>query len=363
MSNKSSVKGKVSGTRPKVVSSVPSTSTGTSTRTRSLSPSDGSDAESNPSSYAQASQNTRASSKKALDPSSRKKVSNPKDKVRNGNTMSSESEESGESSCDSCSTKSLPGGRNPMIQCDRCMLWFCLQCADMSQGVFDTLTEFKDLIWCCSQCKSKALSAVKADWDIESRCNMYFEQVTRRIDTLEASLQQKADRKDIHPLVKTSVEEVLNQEKRRNNVVAFNLEEAGISTNLKQEREQADLNSFLEVCNNICVKAVSPGDLKSVTRLGKKLTDKPRPLLVEFADHDLKREVMKNLPKLAECEEKLKRVRVKHDMSKGEREEAKRLYEQAKEQEAKCKQDGGKFLYRVRGPPWAMNIVKIPLKN
>ena len=346
MSNNKSTprtRGKASGSSVVIETSPSSTGTRSSTSRQDSSIS-----------YAQAS--TASASNQVPNPvTGKKKV--PKDKVRDPDQATESS-----STCGSCASTVLPG--YPMIQCDRCELWFCLKCADMPKGVFDTLASFQDLMWCCPQCKSKALSAVKADWDIESRCNQYFAQVTHRIDAIEASIQQKADRRDILPLVKSSVEEVLNREKRKNNVVVFNMEEAKISSNLKEERVQADLNSFLEVCNNICVRAVSPNDLQSVIRLGKKVDDKTRPLLVEFVNHDMKHEVMKNLPKLAEVsDENLKRVRVKHDMSKSEREEAKRLYEQAKEQESKAKQDGGNFIYRVRGPPWAMKIVKFPQKN
>ena len=43
-------------------------------------------------------------------------------------------------------------------------------------------------------------------------------------------------------------------------------------------------------------------------------------------------------------------------MTKLEREEGKQMYEKAKEM---SNQSQGKYLYRVRGPPWSRKIVKL----
>jgi hypothetical protein len=51
-------------------------------------------------------------------------------------------------------------------------------------------------------------------------------------------------------------------------------------------------------------------------------------------------------------------VRIGNDLTRTEREEEKKLYEKSKKlQEA----DSGEHRYRVRGPPWARKIVKVPL--
>ena len=66
-------------------------------------------------------------------------------------------------------------------------------------------------------------------------------------------------------------------------------------------------------------------DIKSIASLGKK-ADHPRPLLVELSDGSLKGMIFKNLPKLANHpEESFRKIRMKHDMTKDERERAKLL--------------------------------------
>ena len=55
--------------------------------------------------------------------------------------------------------------------------------------------------------------------------------------------------------------------------------------------------------------------------------------------------------------DKFKNIKIDHDKTKQEREESKKLYEEAKRQEAADK--SGEYLYRVRGPPWERKIRKI----
>ena len=70
---------------------------------------------------------------------------------------------------------------------------------------------------------------------------------------------------------------------------------------------------------------------------------------------------MESLYKLPHAQ-KFKVVNVSHDMTKSEREECKRLVNDAK---ATSEQDGssGEFLYRVQGNPGQMRVVKIKVRN
>jgi len=66
---------------------------------------------------------------------------------------------------------------------------------------------------------------------------------------------------------------------------------------------------------------------------------------------------MENLYRLKHAEEKFKRVVIAHDMTKMERRECKRLVEEAKSLAAEDR--SGEYLYRVRGPPGDMRVLKI----
>jgi len=84
-----------------------------------------------------------------------------------------------------------------------------------------------------------------------------------------------------------------------------------------------------------------------------------RPLIVQFASYTSKNLIMESLYKLKHAAQKLRNVIVAHDMTKLEREECRRLVEEAKAKEEE--DDSGKYLYRVRGPPGGLKIVKIRL--
>ena len=76
-----------------------------------------------------------------------------------------------------------------------------------------------------------------------------------------------------------------------------------------------------------------------------------RPLLISLTE-TVKPKVMKNLYKLVDADESFKRMSVKHDMTREERQKDKALREQA-----------GNFRYVVRGLPWEIQISKTKVQQ
>ena len=66
---------------------------------------------------------------------------------------------------------------------------------------------------------------------------------------------------------------------------------------------------------------------------------------------------MNNLYKLKNLEEKFKNLSIAHDMTKQERKECKDLVEEAKKQSAEDTTEN--YIYRARGAPGAMQIVRL----
>ena len=98
-------------------------------------------------------------------------------------------------------------------------------------------------------------------------------------------------------------------------------------------------------------------EIVKMTRLGNRATGTKRPMLVQFKSRAIKNEVMESLWKLKKAEPKHKALSISHDMTKNEREECKKLVALAKQKE---KDEGkGEYIYRVRGPPEKMIIVKL----
>jgi len=66
--------------------------------------------------------------------------------------------------------------------------------------------------------------------------------------------------------------------------------------------------------------------------------------------------IMESLYKLKHAEQHFKKVVVTHDMTKAERDECKRMVTEAKDKEAQ--DPSGEYIYRVRGLPGKMKIIK-----
>ena len=117
-----------------------------------------------------------------------------------------------------------------------------------------------------------------------------------------------------------------------------------------------DRDYFLDVCAGALGVDATHDDIKKIYRIGKRGPN-ARPLLIRLSSSTLKNHIMQMTYKLRRVE-KFKEVVISHDLTKQEREECKRLVADAKDQESK--DTSGEFIYRVRGPPGEMRVVKLP---
>ena len=163
-------------------------------------------------------------------------------------------------------------------------------------------------------------------------------------------------------VVEETVREINERKNRETNFLIFNAPEP--KTNLKEERVTIDMEFVEGLCNEVCNLNLDVKDeITKVIRLGKKQTDgdmgdteqKPRPIKVVMKDTNKKMELFKRLSNLRDAEDKYKCLSIQHDLTKKEREEGRKLLEEARTKEIN---DDGKWLYRVRGPPWARKIVR-----
>ncbi|ESO07574.1 hypothetical protein HELRODRAFT_170120 [Helobdella robusta] len=120
----------------------------------------------------------------------------------------------------------------------------------------------------------------------------------------------------------------VNKEKRRNNVILYNLQEKGVNTK--------------EVVKNL-LKEISEIDLETegteISRLGRKMEDdqKSRPVLIQFANINTKNLLLANCYKLKKSAI-FNKVIVNHDLSKEERSNNRKLLEE-KKKEISAKED------------------------
>ncbi|KAI8520956.1 hypothetical protein Bbelb_007100 [Branchiostoma belcheri] len=142
------------------------------------------------------------------------------------------------------------------------------------------------------------------------------------------------------------------QEKRKHNLIIYNVEEADQSdTRKKQDREFVE--SLLKVHLEVDVK------VKEMYRLGRKPDTnqkRGRPLKITLENKEDRSIILNRLSKLKNAEDKIRRISVTADLSKDEREKIKELVQEAKnrtQQEVK-----GEWIHVVRGTYPKLQIVR-----
>ena len=160
---------------------------------------------------------------------------------------------------------------------------------------------------------------------------------------------------------KATAEEHRDKESRRNNVILYKVTES--TAQRAEDRNKEDVAFCLRLFNNGLHAGVAEEDLLHVFRLGRRGEDEDtaRPLLVQLGSYTQKNVIMESLYKLKHADTQYKRVVVSHDMTKSEREECKKLVEEAKTR--KAQDQSGEYLYRVRGTPGKMKVVKLKIRH
>ena len=165
--------------------------------------------------------------------------------------------------------------------------------------------------------------------------------------------------------VKKDVDSERERETRSHNVILYKVSEVAD----REQRIKNDKEFCLEMFRDVLQVDVTQNDFKAIFRLGKLpkesggaasndgSTEKlPRPLMVQFREKSVKNQVMESLYHLRDAEDKFKRVNVSHDLSKDDRNAIKQLVAEAK---SKQDEEEGEFLWRVRGIPGQMKVIKI----
>ena len=161
-------------------------------------------------------------------------------------------------------------------------------------------------------------------------------------------------------LITTVAKQVINNHKklgteretREKNIILFNAPKEDL------ENSDQDVNFFQTLCKDV-LDINEPPEVK-MSRIGSKKPDKVRPIKVSFSQSWDKRIFLSKLPKLKGNSD-YKKLHIAHDMCLEDRMENKALLKKAYDQNNS--EQPKDFKYKVRGPPWNMNIIKVPTKN
>ena len=193
----------------------------------------------------------------------------------------------------------------------------------------------------------------KTTEEIKGKTETWSEKVSKKVDEELKAVNDKV--KIVEERIELHAEEEKLKERKRNNIIIHRMEESKATET--KEKNNEDRQEVIFLINEVLrVPCEDKTDIRSVYRLGKE-SDKDRPLLVEFKEGTLKNKVMENLSKLRNAEQKHKRISVTHDMTKTEREQCRELVKQSKEKQKA--DESGEWLYKVKGLPGDMRIVKL----
>lgn len=279
------------------------------------------------------------------------------------------------------------------MTCDSCDAWYHMDCEKVPDAVYKFYKDQRmaklNFYWICKSCSKKNMESKKVE--------KYMEDTTKTLTMLQGEILNmkqmmkengeniaesgkvlKEELKKAKPsfaeilgegkeekkMMKKFAASVANtqkritddREERKNNVIIFNVKEE------TKEDKEALMGKFNELCSEIDPDKAYTASLE---RIGKqesgneKKSKNPRPIKVVFPNSWDKRLFLAKLRNL-KGNEKFNNVRVSHDMGIEDREENRRLLKEAYDlNQANAKSD---FKYKVRGPPWAMEI-KMVKKN
>ena len=281
-----------------------------------------------------------------------------------------------------------------------------------------------DIMWFCVACRENIEKALDIDRKIEEKCREISDLYESRIRKLEDEMKEKVEKDEVRMIARTVCEEVIRekneevevremakqvfqeevkdnneikqlakqvvtnsitetktelitettserneQKARESNFVVHGLEEPKMGS--KEERAIAEKQVIREMAA-LCDVKIKAEDIGKIHKLGTYDKDEKRPVLVCLNDLETKKELFRNFNKLwkranneniedADKEKyiKYKDTSISHDMTKTQRDELKQLRSEAK---ALQEQSQGNYRFRGRGPPWAMKVVKIPIK-
>ena len=223
--------------------------------------------------------------------------------------------------CDNCKSDSC------LLECERCYKWLCVKCQKVPKAMINALNKYEHLHWYCMSCE---VAATKAAAESNMKCRKIklaetspdiktiaevaqktadailnevqvklnvqaspdestkrsYSDVARNISRFTGTINKivsnttrsqnidqntVAEKKEVVELV----DEYLEREKRRKNVVAFNIPE---KTTTDQESDEKTFLNIMKDEFNLIPR------IESVRRLGRPSNDKSRPLLIKIDD-------------------------------------------------------------------------------
>lgn len=270
-----------------------------------------------------------------------------------------------------------------MLQCERCSLWTCAGCANVSDAEYAVMSR-PDCHWYCDgHCNQRATRAVLDEKSVEDRCKEFLKNFESRLENIEKEMAQKASKQDVKKLdndfriiekkveglmtAQVNVEEIVTHAKseaansglkemedrdmRKANLILFGVEESDSAT--ASVRKEEDIKKLEEICSKGLEVDITVKQVKRLGKFEKDLPDgerKPRPVLAALGSQQNVVDALKASKKLTtHTDRKFHAVSIKKDMTPLEREEMRNLVKLRDAKRAESKRKGERANWVIRG--------------
>lgn len=294
---------------------------------------------------------------------------------------------------DNCSCD-LGQAKSKSIGCDFCKKWYCMECSKIPKKIFDALhaanknrEDVSMIVYLCKSCKISAvvLNDIKSEiHDLKSEMTAFTKDLNDRSSEIKVHIdnkmtensnefkeEYKVQKKSFAEMVKhcksipsidsintgfkkaidTSSLENKEQEVRDRSVMFYYTEESKADTGKDRNLDDiAFINNFIK--DGLHIPSAT---IESCDRIGNFDVNAKRPIKVRFTTCVDQVRVLKNLCNLKNAEEKFKKCFVTIDRNFKQREEIRKLVNEAKE---KSEASSDKH-YLVRGGPFKPFIVEV----
>ena len=244
-----------------------------------------------------------------------------------------------------CSCDKIVTNKDNGLLCDGCTKWFHAGCQKVSLELYRALAKNKDELWFCRPCKLEVRGSFDKIRKLEEQNSELKDRVKaledKWVDIRDEIVAEAKDRimKELNPKhlaetvvnqVKERSEEEEDRDKRKNNLVIYNMKESQDENPI--EREKEDENE----CGNLFVESlkVENFNIVKVIRLGKRgegTNGAPRPLLVKLDSEHEKWRILKHAKNLKHEEDtERKKIGISRDMTFKERDHEKKTENRTK---------------------------------
>ena len=239
------------------------------------------------------------------------------------------------------------------VACDKCAVFYHIECIGMNVQKYKVLMDDAKLDepmlhWYCTFCRLRCIEAISKIDLLEGQTRNLASNMAKlneRVECLESKMT-----KTVTQNIRSELDERSDIDRRKNNVIVFNLPEADSPTAKSsvwytEDSKECDRNAFIEISNeSLGVDLNNPHKIKEVLRLGpKRVTERPRPLKVTFSDIVTKREVLQNSKFLKDG--KYKSIFINPDLTPQQRKKDYDLRQELKNR----KSEGQKGIYIKKG--------------